>query len=158
VLRAGEDDVAERRGEGGRQLLDERHEHRIDEDVAVLRVLDHVADLLGEEPRVDRVQHVAGAGDGVVQLEVPEVVPRERRDAIGGREPEPAQGVRELRRAAEGVAVAVAMARMIGRDGHDLAIRVLPERVPHERADEQRHVHHQGFMRTPEGAGVKPLF
>jgi molybdopterin molybdotransferase len=45
---------------------------------------------------------------------------------------------------------------MIGRDRHDLAIRVLSQRVPHQRADEQRHVHHQRFhaYSTARGAGV----
>ena len=54
--------------------LDDRHEHRVDEDILVLGMTDDVGDLLGEQARVDGMGHVAGAADAVVGLEVAVVV------------------------------------------------------------------------------------
>jgi hypothetical protein len=45
-------------------------------------VVDDVDELLGEQARVDGMQHAAGAGHAVVEFEVPPRVPGEGRDAI----------------------------------------------------------------------------
>jgi len=68
--------------ERGGKLLQHRHERVVDEDDLVLRVVDDVRELLGEEADVQGVQHRAHAGDGEVQLEVLLVVPGEGGHAI----------------------------------------------------------------------------
>ncbi len=68
--------------ESGRQLLQDRHDRVVDEDDAVLRVVDDIGQLLGEQPDVERVQDRSDAGNGHVQLEVALIVPSERADAI----------------------------------------------------------------------------
>ncbi len=67
-------DALARRGE----FLRERRERQVEKDVAVLRVVDDEHQLLRKEPRIDRVDHGAHAGDAVVELEVAEAVPGER--------------------------------------------------------------------------------
>jgi hypothetical protein len=64
------------------ELLDERHEGDVEEEQPVLGVIDDIADLLDEEPRVDRVADGADTGDAVVELVVPVGVPGEGRDAV----------------------------------------------------------------------------
>ena len=64
------------------QLVGQRHEQRqqraVDEDDLVLRVVDDVDQLVGEQPDVEGVQHASGARCGEVQLQVPPGVPAER--------------------------------------------------------------------------------
>ena len=55
----------------GRKLLDERCKIGIEEDVTVFGVVDDVDELLGEQARIDRMQHTAGAGHAVIEFEVP---------------------------------------------------------------------------------------
>ena len=83
------------------QLLDQRHEHRIEEQPAILGVIDDVDDLLFEQPRIDRVADEAGAGHAVVDLEVPEVIPGQRGDAIAGLQPSRASALASLRERAK---------------------------------------------------------
>ena len=89
---------------------------RIDEQQSVLGVVDDVFDLLREQPRVDRVQYGAHAGDRVVKLQVPVVVPGERADTVAGSDPRRLQRIGQLSRSAKDVPVRAAMPRMIGRN------------------------------------------
>ena len=77
-------------------------EGQIEEDDAVLGVVDDVRDLLGEKPRVDRVDDRTHAGDGVVQLEVAVAVPGEGADAVAAAARPGAERVGEPARAARG--------------------------------------------------------
>ncbi len=67
-----------------RERLEDRHERVVDEHHHVLRVIDDVGDLVGEQAHVDGVQNGAHARHGEVGLEVLGRVPRERRDAVAG--------------------------------------------------------------------------
>ena len=118
----GEDHAAFELRQPRLQLLDQRHERRIEEQPAILGVIDDVGDLLFEQPRIDGVADEARAGHAVVDLEVPEVVPGQRGDAIALLHAEPLQRVRELARAGECLAVRVAVRGLIRGDRNDLAI------------------------------------
>ena len=65
-----------------RELLDQRHENRIEEDVAIFGMVDDVLDLLRKQARIDGVQDAAAAGHAVVQLEMAIAVPGQRGDAL----------------------------------------------------------------------------
>ena len=75
-------------------------QNEIEEDRAVFGVIDDEDDLIVEEARVDDVADRAHAGDGVIEFEMPVIVPGERRDAIALRDAEPRQRVGELFRPA----------------------------------------------------------
>jgi hypothetical protein len=56
---------------------------------------------------------------------VPEVVPRQRRDAVALLQAEALQGIGELARARECLAKGVAVTRMVRGDRNDLAVGML---------------------------------
>ena len=101
-------------------------------------MVEDVGDLFGEQPRVQRMQHRAHAGDGVVQLEVPEIIPGHRRDAVARPDPGRGERVSELARAPEDVGVGAAMTRMIGGHRDDLGRGVDSLGVPQDRGDRER--------------------
>jgi hypothetical protein len=78
-----------------RHLLEQRHQHVVDEHDAVLRVVGDVGELVGEQADVQRVQHRAVARRRHVDLEVALRVPRERGHAVARLDPERAQRVRD---------------------------------------------------------------
>ena len=89
----------------GRQLAlqrrERRQQRRVDEHQLVLGVVDDELELLRKQPRVQRVQHGAHAGDRVIQLEMPVIVPGERPDPVTGLDARRLQRVGELARAPE---------------------------------------------------------
>jgi hypothetical protein len=64
------------------------HQRPVGEDHLVAGVVDDVAQLVGEQADVQRVQHTAGARRGEVELEVAGRVPRERGHAAVVGDPE----------------------------------------------------------------------
>ena len=74
----------------------QRNERGIDDDAAVLGVVDDIRQLLGREPDVERVQHRPHAGDGEIRLEVALVVPAEGADAAIRPDAEPGEGGGQL--------------------------------------------------------------
>jgi len=116
---------------------------RIDEQIAVVGVVDDEFDLLAEQARIDRVQHEAGARHGKVQFEMAMIVPRQGRHAIAGPEPQPRQGMGQLvhPHRALGIAVAVQARILIAR--HDDLFAVITCGMVEDIGDEQRRIHHQ---------------
>ncbi len=80
-------------------LFPQRQQALVDEDGAVLRVVDDVGELVGVEAQVERVQHAAHQRDAEVGLEVRTVVPAERGDAVAGLDAEIEQRAGEAARA-----------------------------------------------------------
>jgi hypothetical protein len=120
-LGAEHDDVADA-AERRRELLERRELIRIDEDHAVVGVPDDVREILEREPDVQRVEHAPGARHGEVALEVPVVVPRERRDPLPAIHAERVERVHELLRARRELRVGVAVeAAVVLADDLDLA-------------------------------------
>ena len=135
------------------ELRDQRREREIEEKIAVCRVIGDVFDLLGEEARVDRVQHGADAGDAEVELHVAIAVPRERGNAIAGSHAENPERLGKLLRAAMNVGVRTTMERTLDRARDDLAARMKPVRVLDQRRDQQRAILYQSFEHG-RGPGV----
>ena len=77
-----DDDEGLHRRELRRDRREEKDQRSVDEDDAVLCVIDDVGDLLGEEPQVERVQDRAHSRNGEVRLLVRLVVPREGRHTV----------------------------------------------------------------------------
>ena len=121
-----------------RELLDQRHERQVEQDVPVVGVVDDVGDLLGEQARVDGVAHRPACrrwrsrsrSDGS----------RSRPACRRGRSlaPRGRQRVGELARAAMRVAVGVAVDAAFDHARHDLGVAVVALRVPDQRRDQQR--------------------
>ena len=78
------------------QRLDERKERQIEEQQPIFGVVEDVLQLLGEQARVDGVQHRADARDRVVQLQVAVGVDRQRRHPIARPHPELQERLGEL--------------------------------------------------------------
>ena len=76
----------------------DRHQRLIDDDDAVLGMVDRVSDLLRKEPKVDRVQDGADGGDGEIGFEMLLAIPAKAADAVTGFDAEPMQRRRELMR------------------------------------------------------------
>ncbi len=82
-----------------RQLVPNRGQERgdrpVDQDHLVLGVIDHVGQLLGEEPDVQRVQDRAHARDGQIGGHVGVVVPHERAHPVAPFDTQPGQRRRQ---------------------------------------------------------------
>ena len=100
----GEDDVAL----DGRQLVGElfqqRHEGEVDDHHAVFGVIDDPGDLVGEQPRIDRVIDRADAEDAVPGFQVPPGVPGQRRHPVAELDAVLVEPLRDLQRARGGSA------------------------------------------------------
>jgi hypothetical protein len=108
-------------------------------------MIDDELELLGEQPRIDGMQDRAHARDGVVQLEVPVIVPGQRGDAVAGLHPGSPERVGQLACAAEDFAPVGAVPGIVKGDRDDLAVGVVPLCKPHDLGDEQRCIHHQAM-------------
>ena len=131
-------------GQLRRQLLQQRQEHGVGEQVAILGVVHDVGDLIGEQAGIDGVTDGADPGDAVVQLEMPVVVPGERGDALAlpDAEPVPKRSGQLLGALAER-GIGGAVRRRIRRAGHHLDCAVARRRVVQNRRDQKRPIHHQ---------------
>ena len=114
-------------------VLGERVDERaVDEDHLVLRVVDHVDELLGEQPDVQGVQHGPHARRREVGLEVVLAVPGERRHPVAVAHPELAQPAAQPVDALAHLGVGRAR-RPVVRERHDLGVAV---HAPHPLQDE----------------------
>ncbi len=116
-----------------RELFGERHESGIEKQHAVRRVIDDVADLVLEQPRIDGVANRADAGDPVIELEMPISVPGERRDAVADAHAEPLERLAEPFGTRFEIAIGVAMQPVLGRAGDDLGRATILGGVPDQR-------------------------
>ena len=127
--------------------LGQRHEGEVDEDVAILRMVDDVDDLLGEKARIDGMGYGAHAGHRVIGLQVAEAVPGQGGDPVVHPDAQGSQRVRQLAGAAVRVAVGVAVNAAFHHPGNDFSVAVVAVRVLDQRRDQQRHIHHQALHR-----------
>src|SRR5436190_9636253 len=105
-----------------------------------------VLDLVRKEARIDRVQHGPHSRHAEIELHVPMVVPRERRDAIPWVDPEHEQGFRRLLRAATDVGVRATMDRALDHPRDDFGAGMKRVRMLDQPRDQQRTVLHQSFQ------------
>jgi hypothetical protein len=109
---------------------------------AVPAVVDDVADLLGEQPQIHRVQYRAQAWHREIGLVVPVGVPRHCAHAVTLTHTECRQGLTQLPNANRELRIRVAVQAVIGaRD--DLLVAEDMLRPPKQPVNQQLMVHHQ---------------
>ena len=140
----GEDEDALEAPELRREALEQRQEHRVGEQIAVLGVIDDVGDLVREQARVDRVADRADARDAVVELEMAMVVPGKGRDPVAHADLElRLERVGQLPDPGAQLRIAGPVRRLVGGAGDHLGLAVIVGRVVEDRRDPERQVHHQ---------------
>ncbi len=116
----------------------------VHDDDPVLCVVDHVGELLGEEPQVEGVEDRTHRRDGEVGLEMGLVVPEEGADPVGVADPEPpecpGQPLGPLGHLGERGGDRLALRT---DDGHDPAVRVHRSAVTEDPADQQWGILHR---------------
>ena len=130
------------------QLFHGGQQVEVDEEELILGVVHDVDDLLGKEPRIDRVADRTHAGDAVVEFEVAVAVPGQRADAVAGLDAEREQRLGHLLRALVGVAVGVAVDRPFDGAGDDLGIAVVEGGMLDELRNQKRAVLHEAEHRA----------
>ena len=129
--------------------LEARHRRRqrgVEEDQAVVRVLDDVAEVLLEQPDVERVEHGARARHREVELQVAERVPGEARDPIAGPHSQPGERAGQAPGPLDDPSVGRALDALLGPRDH-LAVPEHRLRSLRDLLDEQRAIHHQPVHR-----------
>jgi hypothetical protein len=143
VVRVGQDhDVLDRR-QLGAVFQQHRQEAEIGEDDPVFSVVDDVAELLGEQARVERVADRPDAHDPVPGLDMAAGVPGQRRDPVARQDAEPQQGVGHPLGAGVDRGIAGADDRPLDRAADDFAVAVPGLGVVEDLVDRQRPVLHQ---------------
>ena len=149
VRPVGQHDHLPQRLHRRRDLLDQRHEGQVDEDRPVLGMVHDPGDLVGKEPRVQRVVDAAHAHDAVPGLDMARRVPGQRGDAVAGGKPVALQPLGNLQRALARLPVGGAHDRALDRARDDLAVRMLSGRVVENLVAEQRPFLHQSEHCVP---------
>jgi hypothetical protein len=134
-------DLRERRCE----VLERGDLIRVDEDRAVVGVLDDVGEIFERQPDVERVEHPPGARHREVALEVAVVVPRQGGDPLPGRDAERVERVHQLLGAPGELGVGVAM--NAARDlADDLGMGEMDSRVLKHQPRIELHRHHRQYL------------
>ena len=92
-----------------RHRFDQRQEGHVEEQHLVFGMVGDVDHLVGMQARVQRVQHRAGPGHAVVQLQVAVAVPGQRADGLAGLDAQRRHRLGHLARAHRQVLVGVAV-------------------------------------------------
>ena len=141
-----------------RELLYERREDGIEEDVGVLRVMHDVLNLFREQPRIDGVEHTAGVRDAVVELKVPITVPCQRSDALAVTYAKRFEGIGHAFGAGRNLPVVRAMNRPLRIARDDLPIAMIGRGVFGQTRQEQRTLLHEPkHCAPPHGRGVDTI-
>jgi hypothetical protein len=116
------DDVLDPR-QRRRQLLQHRDLVGLDEDRAIVGVVDDVRQVVRRQPDVERVEHALGTRHREVALEVPVPVPGQGRDSLAGRDAQAIERVHQLLAAARERTErgAVQLAAQLSADDLDVA-------------------------------------
>jgi hypothetical protein len=130
------------------ELIDQRRQARVDDQRAITCVRSDVADVVGMEAQIERVQHEAAAWNAEVRLQMLVMVPAQRRDAVTALETQLTKRHRKLLRAAGHVDVGVAVERLIGQASDDLLLAEVRLRAPEQSRNRQLEVHHQAVHRS----------
>jgi hypothetical protein len=123
--------------------LEDGPEHLVDDEDAVVGVLDDVAQFLRVQADVQRVEHRARRGDAVVGLQVTGMIPAKRGDTIAAADAERPQRRSEPAGVSEALVVGRSADAAVGAPTDDLLVRKQRSRTPQQRRNRQRHVHHE---------------
>ena len=123
--------------------FDDRQQVEVDEDHLVLGMVGDIGDVLGRQPRVERVQHRADAGNAEIELEMAIGVPGDGADPVAELDAQPLQRLGQLLGALARVPVAVAVDRPLDRARHDLDVGIVGGGEVDDLRNQQRTVLHQ---------------
>ena len=115
----------------------------IDKDRLVLGMVGDVGDVVGRQPRVDRMEHRAQTGNAEIELEMAMGVPGERAHPVAELDAQLLQRFGELPGAPGGVLVAVAVDRPFDGPRHDLNVGIVGGGEVDDLRNQQRAVLHQ---------------
>ena len=146
--RIEQDEMLDRR-QLAAQPLDDRQEHRVEQQHAVLGMVDDIDQLLVEQPRVHRMQHAAQARAAVPADQMMAVVHRQRRDAValGHAQPDHRRG--EPPRVLPDLAPVRSRQTAIGPARDDFAPRMFARGMVDQAGDQQRLALHSGHLGIP---------
>ena len=142
VLATKRDPAAHKRQAGG-ERFDERRKNRVEEHIRVFRVMHDVLDLVGKEPRIDRVQNASRAGYAIIDFQMAPAVPGEGRDAIAVTCPQRVERVRDAFGARGDFSIVRAMNRPFRVARYDLAAAMPGRGVIDEARNQKRTALHQ---------------
>ncbi len=157
ALRFAERDPASHQRQLRRQLLDQRGEDRVEEHIGVLRMMHDVLKLIGEQPRIDGVEHAPRGGDAIIEFEMAAAVPGERGDAIARADAERAKRIGDPLRSRSDFRIIRTMDRPFGIPRDDLASAVPRRGVIDEARYQKRTLLHQSEHAFLPGLG-RPMF
>ncbi|TSE37786.1 hypothetical protein Tfont_00784 [Tepidimonas fonticaldi] len=123
--------------------LDDGPERHVERQDAVLGVVDDPGDLLGQQARVDGVQHAAGAADAKVHLEVAIAVPGQGGHPLAQADVHRVQRTRELAGTSGGLAIGGAVDVALDAARDDLDVAMVARGVFDQVRNEQGAVLHQ---------------
>ena len=138
---ADDDDLLERRP--GAELVEQRQEHVVDDEEAVLRVRRDVGKVVGREAQVERVHHAAGERRAEVRLQVRRVVPHEGGDPVALAHPCVQERAGQGARATDHRAPGRAVQRPVGLARDHFDVGEIAGRAIREERHGQRDVHHR---------------
>jgi hypothetical protein len=147
IAGATDDDHPLERAAGRDHLVEQRDQHVVHDDDAVVGVVGDVGDLGGGKPQVERVGDRARQRDPEVGLEVLAVVPHQGRHAIALGDAGADQGPREPPRPLHHGAVGRAGQALVGPARHHLAVGHPALGAVDDQIDRQRNVHHRAGHR-----------
>ena len=131
-----------------RDLGKQRGKGSIREENAILRVGHDERDVLRRQARVHRMADRAHAGDAIIEFEVTEIVPGERRHAIPEADAELSQRARQPPAAPLDLGIGGSMERRTAKVRDHFRSAAMTGGVDDERGDQQRVALHQSEHRS----------
>jgi hypothetical protein len=126
-----------------RDLGEQRRKGRIREENGILRVGHDERNVLRRQARIHRVTDRAHAGDAIIEFEMTEIVPGERRHAIPEADAELSQRAGQPPAAPLDLGISGSMERRAAKVRDDFSSAAMTRRVDDERGDQQRVALHQ---------------
>src|SRR5210317_1312327 len=104
------------------KFLEQRHEHEVSKDPAILSVIDNEDQLLGKKSRVNCVAEMTRTTDRIINFQMPVVVPGNCGNAITSIQAQSAERVGEFPGPFHRLTHGVSVPWIVHRDRYDFAI------------------------------------
>ena len=124
----------------------QRREGGVEEQQAVVRVVDDIGHLLRRQARVDGMANGADTGDGVIQLQMAVAVPGQGGDPVAGLHAQRHQAVGQPRHPLQSLRIALAVQAALHGHRYDFRFAVNAGAVIQHIDQRQRRLHHQPFQ------------
>ncbi|MNN33685.1 hypothetical protein D3C81_1474510 [compost metagenome] len=105
-------------------------------------MIGNVGDLVGKQARIDRVQHGARTGHGIVRFQMPVAIPGQGGDPVAHADTEAMQGVRQPARALVAIAVGIAVHIALDPPRNDFAAPIMTRCKLDNAGNQQGLIHH----------------